>query len=36
MKLLGIINVDFDVTYQLLFRLFAFVSYWRKNGSTMR
>jgi hypothetical protein len=36
MKLLGIINVGFDVTDQLLIRYFAFVRYWRKNGSTMR
>jgi hypothetical protein len=35
MKLLGIINVDFDVTDQLLIRNFVFVRYWRKNGSTV-
>jgi hypothetical protein len=35
MNILGIINVDFDVTDQLLIRSFAFVRYWRKNGSTM-
>jgi hypothetical protein len=28
--------VGFDVTDQLLIRSFAFVRYWRKNGSTMR
>jgi hypothetical protein len=26
---------DFDVIVQLLIRYFAFVRYWRKNGSTM-
>jgi hypothetical protein len=31
MKLLGIANVDFDVTDQLLVRFSAFVRYWRKN-----
>jgi predicted membrane channel-forming protein YqfA (hemolysin III family) len=31
MKLLGIINVGFDVTDQLLIRYFAFVRYWRKK-----
>jgi hypothetical protein len=36
MKLLEIISVGFDVTDQLLIRSFAFVRYWRKNGSTMR
>ncbi|PNF29495.1 hypothetical protein B7P43_G04553 [Cryptotermes secundus] len=36
MKLLGIINVGFDAKDQPLIRLFAFVRYWRKNGSTMR
>jgi hypothetical protein len=34
MKLLGIINVGFDIIDQLLIRYFAFVRYWRKNGST--
>jgi hypothetical protein len=36
MKLLGIISVGFDVTDQLQIRSFAFVRYWRKNGSLMR
>jgi hypothetical protein len=36
MELLGIISVGFDITDQLLIRLFAFVRYWRKNESTMR
>jgi hypothetical protein len=36
MKLLGIISVGFDVIDQLLIRFFAFVRYWRKNGSTMK
>jgi hypothetical protein len=31
-----IISVGFDVTDQLLIRSFAFVRYWKKNGSTMR
>jgi hypothetical protein len=31
MKLLGVINVGFDVTDQLLIRFFAFVRYWRKK-----
>jgi hypothetical protein len=31
-----IISVGFDVIDQLLIRFFAFVRYWRKNGSTMR
>jgi hypothetical protein len=35
MKLFGIISVGFDVTDQLLIRIFAFIRYWRKNGSTM-
>jgi hypothetical protein len=29
-------SVDFNITYQLLIRIFAFVRYWRKNGNTMR
>jgi hypothetical protein len=33
---LGIVSVGFDVTDQLQIRSFAFVRYWRKNGSTMR
>jgi hypothetical protein len=36
MKLSGIISVGFDVINQLLFKLFAFVRYWKRNGSTMR
>jgi hypothetical protein len=36
MKLLGIINVGFDVADQLLIGLSAFFRYWRKNWSTMR
>jgi hypothetical protein len=36
MKLLGIINVDFDVTDQLLIRFSAFLKYWIKDGSAMR
>jgi hypothetical protein len=36
MKLLGIITVGFEVKDQLLIRSFAFVRYWRKNGSTTR
>jgi hypothetical protein len=36
MKLLGIMSVGINVTDQLLIRFFAFVRYWRKNGSTMR
>jgi len=36
-KLLGIINVDFDATGQLLITYFAFVKYTReKNGNTMK
>jgi hypothetical protein len=31
-----IISGAFDVTDQLMIRFFAFVRYWRKNGSTMR
>jgi len=31
-----IINVDFDVTGQLLIMCSAFVKYLRKNGNTMR
>jgi len=30
MKLLGIINVDFDAAGQLLITYFAFFKYWRK------
>jgi hypothetical protein len=33
---MGIISVCFEVTNQLLIRSFAFVRYWRKNGSTIR
>jgi hypothetical protein len=31
MKLLGIINVGFDITNQLMIRSFAFIRYWRKK-----
>jgi hypothetical protein len=39
MKLLGIISVGVDVTDELLisfFFFFAFIRYWRINGSTMQ
>jgi hypothetical protein len=36
MKLLGIISLGIDITDQLLIRSFAFVNYWRRNGSTIR
>jgi hypothetical protein len=36
MKLLGIINVGFDITDQLQISCFASFRYWRKNGSTIR
>jgi len=32
-KLLGIINVDFDVKDQPLIIYFVFFRYWRKNGN---
>jgi len=35
-KLLGIINVDFDATGQLLIIYSAFIKYFRKNGNTMK
>ena len=35
-KLLGIINVDFDATGQLLIIHTAFVKYLRKSGNTMK
>jgi len=35
-KLLGIINVDFDATDQLLIIYSEFVKYLRKNGNTMK
>ena len=35
-KLLGIIDVDFDGTRQLLIIYSAFVSYLRKNGNKMK
>jgi hypothetical protein len=35
-KLLGIINVRFEVTDQLLIKYFAFLIHWRKNGSPVR
>jgi hypothetical protein len=31
MKLLGINNVGFDITDQLLITFFAFITYWRKS-----
>jgi hypothetical protein len=36
MKLLGIINMGFDVPDQLLIGFSAFARYWRKNVSTVR
>jgi hypothetical protein len=36
MKLFGIISVGFDVSDQQLIILFAFVRYWKINGSEMR
>jgi hypothetical protein len=36
MKLLGIIDVGFDITHQLLIKYCALVRYWRKCGSTMK
>jgi hypothetical protein len=33
---IGVISMDFDKADQLLILHFAFVRYWRKNGSTMR
>jgi len=35
-KIIGITNLDFDATGQLLFIYSAFVKYWRKNGNTMK
>jgi len=35
-KLLGIINVDFDATDQLLIVYSAFVKYLRMNGNTVK
>ena len=35
-EILGIINVDFDATGQLLIIYFAFVKYLRKNGNTRK
>ena len=35
-KLLGIINVDFDATGQLLITYSAFVKYLLKNGNAMK
>jgi hypothetical protein len=34
-KLLGIINVDFDVVYHLLISYSGFAGYWRKDMDTM-
>jgi len=36
MKLLGIVNVDFNATDELLIIYTAFVKYLRKNGNTMK
>ena len=33
---MGVVNVDFDATGQLLFIFFAFVKYLRKIGNTTR
>jgi len=33
--LLGIISVDFDVTYQLLIRYSTFITCWKRDGSIM-
>jgi len=35
-KLLGIINMDFDATGQLLIIYFAFGKYLKKNGNTTK
>jgi hypothetical protein len=35
-EIIGDHQCGFDVTNQLFIRFFAFVRYWRKNGSTMR
>jgi hypothetical protein len=35
-KLLGIINVDFDATGQLVIIYSAFIKYLRKNGNTKK
>jgi hypothetical protein len=35
-EIIGDIRVGFDLTDQLLIGSFVFVTYWRKNGSTMR
>jgi len=35
-KLLGIINVDFDATDELMLIYSAFVEYLRKHGNTMQ
>ena len=35
-KLLGIMNVDFDATGQLLIMYSAFIKYLRKNGNKMK
>jgi hypothetical protein len=36
MKSLGIVNVRFNVTDQLLIRFSAFIRLWRRNENTMR
>jgi len=35
-ELLGVIDVDFDETGQLLIIYSAFIKYFRKNGNTMK
>jgi len=35
-EVIGIINVHFDATGQLLIMYFVFVKYLRKNGNTMK
>jgi len=35
-EIIGIINVDFDATGQLLIIYFIFVKYLRKNGNTIK
>jgi hypothetical protein len=35
-EIIGIINVDFDTTGQLLIIYSAFIEYLKKNGNTMK
>jgi hypothetical protein len=35
MKELGIVNVGFDVTDEVLNRVFPFLGYWKTNGNTV-